>query len=405
MPSLEMPYLTAELPGVGGRIRERLEDFRVDEIPLYPAGGAGTHVYVTIRKRGIPTPEAVRRIAKYMGVRPDRIGFAGLKDARAVATQRLSIEHADPDKLQRYRDSQIEVLDVQRHSNKIRTGHLAGNRFGIHIRGIGADRAGQARAIIDVLRRRGVPNCFGPQRFGRRGETAELGRALVLDELDEFLAVYLGRPIEDDPPDCRRAREAFDAGDLDAAMDAWPRHYGAPRRALAAYRRSGRPGPVIATIDKRMRRLYVSAFQSEIFNDVLRRRIQTVDRVLQGDMAQKTDTGGIFTVEDTAAEQPRADAFEISPTGPIVGYRSGLAGGEPGRIEREAIAARGVAQEDFRRVGRLKAKGSRRPLRFAIRDCELTDGCDDGGEFLLLEFTAPSGCYATIVLREIMKAE
>ena len=152
-----------------------------------------------------------------------------------------------------------------------------------------------------------------------------------------------------------------------------------------------------------MKRLFVSAFQSRIFNDVMVGRLAMLDRLLDGDLAMKTDTEGVFVVRDAATEQARADRFEISPTGPVPGYRSSLAEGQPGLIERQAIAAHGISLEDFRRVGVLKVKGTRRPLRFALNQPRIEAGRDTRGEFLELEFAASSGCYATVVLGEIMK--
>jgi len=405
MPLPNWPYLTADLPGIGGRIKESLDDFRVDELPLYEPCGEGSHVYFRIAKAGVPTPVAVERIARYMGVRPTDIGLAGLKDAQATTTQMLSLEHADPVKLAAYRDAQVQVTWTGRHGNKLRPGHLAGNRFAVRIRGAGQAQLAAAQAVLEVLKRRGVPNYFGPQRFGARGETAELGAALVRGDLAEFLAVYLGRSAPADPPDCRAARDAFDAGYLDRALQLWPRHYGNERRALSAWKRSSRPGPAIAAIDKRMRRLFVSAFQSRIFNDALARRLGDIDKVWEGDLAEKADNGAIFAVADAAAEQPRAERFEISPTGPIVGFRGKLAEGPMGQIEREVLAATNINQDDFRRVGTLKVKGGRRSLRFAMGSPTLSAGRDGRGEFLELAFTAPSGCYATVALREIMKVD
>ncbi|MBN1555514.1 MAG: tRNA pseudouridine(13) synthase TruD [Phycisphaerae bacterium] len=397
------PFLTNDLPGVGGTIKRRVEDFRVDEIPLYDACGEGTHVYFRIEKRGIPTPVAVERLAHHMNVRAGDIGVAGLKDAQALTTQTLSLEHADPEKLIAYHDHQMRVLEVSRHGNKLRPGHLAGNRFAIKIRDVSADALDPARAILDVLTRRGVPNYFGPQRFGLRGDTADLGEAIVRDDLDEFIHIFLGRPNDADPPDCRAARDAFEVGAMDRALKRWPRHYADQRKALAAYKKKHNPRHALNAIDKRMKRLFVSAFQSAIFNDVLARRIDTLDVVLAGDLAQKTDTGGIFPVEDPAVEQPRAAAFEISPTGPLPGYRERLAGGEPGKIEQDVIAARCLDLESLNKLGPLKVKGARRALRFPLHEPNLSAGADEQGPYLELTFTAPSGCYATIAVEEICK--
>ena len=402
---MQLPYLTGEMPGIGGRIKENLEDFQVAEVPLYPFDGQGTHLLFLVRKAGIPTAAAVERIARHMGVRGDEIGLAGLKDAQAVTTQWMSLEHADEARLLAYRDSQVHILQATRHTNKLRPGHLAGNRFVIRIRGAGPERLPAAQAVLAVLARRGVPNFFGEQRFGLRGDTGELGRALMTDDLPEFVAMFLGRARPQDPPDCKAARDAFDAGFHHRAMDLWPRHYHDQRRALAAYRKKQRPVAAVSAIDKRMKRLFVSAFQSQIFNQVLVRRIDTLDQVLPGDLAVKHDSGGVFLVEDAQAEQPRAQRFEISPTGPIPGYRASLAQGAPGQIELDVLAAEGMKKDDFLRAGSLKIKGSRRPLRFQLLDPQLSPGADDRGEFLEMQFSAASGCYATVALREIMKAD
>src|SRR5574340_323289 len=111
-----------------------------------PAAGRGTHAYFRIRKIGIPTSVAVDRIARYMGVRPGDIGLAGMKDSQAIANQWLSLEYAHIDKLQRFRDANIRVIEATYHSNKLRIGHLAGNRFVIRIRGAGAAQLKGARS-------------------------------------------------------------------------------------------------------------------------------------------------------------------------------------------------------------------------------------------------------------------
>ena len=152
-----------------------------------------------------------------------------------------------------------------------------------------------------------------------------------------------------------------------------------------------------------MRRFFVSAFQSQLFNEVLAERIATIDQVMIGDLARKEDTHGVFAVEAAQIDQPRAAAFEISPTGPLVGYRSTLAAHMPGEIEQSAMTAHGITQEDFRRTGSLKVKGARRSLRARIESPELSAGSDKFGSYIEAIFALPSGCYATVVLREIMK--
>ncbi len=373
------------------------------EIPLYDACGEGSHVYFRIEKRGIPTPVAVARLGKYMGVRGSDIGVAGLKDAVGVTSQMMSLEHADAEKLAGYTDPQMQVVWTGLHTNKLRTGHLAGNVFNIKIRGVGQSQAAAGQATLDVLTRRGVPNYFGSQRFGARGDTAALGKALLCDELQEFVEIFLGRPMECDPPDCKAARDAFDVDTLDRALKRWPRHYADQRKALSAYKKKHRPGPAIGAIDKRMKRFYISAFQSAIFNDILAERIESLDSVMLGDFAQKIDGGGVFAIEDLQAEQLRAENFEISATGILPGSRSQLAGGQPGEIENRAIESHGVSLDSFGKIGSLKVKGTRRPLRYKLEQPTITPGCDAYGEFLELTFAASSGCYATVAVEEITK--
>lgn len=401
----QLPYLTADLPGIGGKIKQQPEDFSVDEIPLYPLSGEGTHVFFRVTKKGVPTPAAADRIARHMGVSVKSIGVAGLKDSNAVTTQWMSIEHADIHHLEQFSDPKVAVSGITRHTNKLKLGHLAGNRFGIKVRDIDAQALERAKQVMDILVLRGVPNFFGPQRFGLRGDTGQLGRALVMNKLDDFTRIFLGEPSPADPPDIREARKAFDAGDYDRAYDAWPGHYADQRKALRNFRKRHDPQSVVASVDWRLRRLFVSAFQSEVFNRVLEQRLHDIDRVQPGDLAQKTGTGGIFLVEDVQAEQPRCERFEISPTGPVPGYRCRLAEGEAGQIERQVMQAMEIENVEIRRVGKLEVRGARRALRFGLTEPELSQGTDEHGEFLSVAFAAPSGCYATIVLGEIMKVD
>ena len=399
----QVPWLTHALPGIGGVLKSVPEDFEVIEIPLYEPCGTGSHTYIRFRKRGIPTPVAVNRLAKGLGVHPKEVGVAGLKDAQAVTEQTVSIEHLDPRRVELFRDSAIEILQVSKHGNKLKTGHLKGNRFRIKVRQVHADALPRARAICEILLQRGVPNFFGEQRFGARGDSGRLGAALLAGDPKQFLDLYLGGPIATDPPECLRARQAYDSGNLEEALSLWPRHMRDPRVALSTLLK--RPAAkAVDAVDKRMRRLFVSAFQSELFNAILARRIQEIDRVQVGDLAQKTDTGGVFLVEDEAAEQPRAAAFAISPTGPIVGERCRMAAGVPGAIETEVLASYGIQDPTaLKRAGSVDLPGGRRALRYPAAELSVDSGSDEQGPYIEVSFIAPSGCYATVLLGEIMK--
>jgi tRNA pseudouridine13 synthase len=175
----QLPYLTPEFPGVGGVIKQRPEDFFVQELPLYEATGEGEHVYAEIQKVGIPTFAAVHQIAASLRVSSRDIGYAGMKDARAITRQTLSIWGTTPEAVMGLRIPGISVLSARRHVNKLRLGHLAGNRFAIKIREVDPAQVVKLKPVLDRIQAKGMPNYFGEQRFGRRDNNDQLGSALI----------------------------------------------------------------------------------------------------------------------------------------------------------------------------------------------------------------------------------
>jgi len=479
-------YLTEGLPGTGGRIKVHPADFVVTEIPLYEPCGQGDHVYLYVEKQGIGSLEAAERIARALGRTRADVGMAGLKDAQALTRQWMSLERTDIDRAARLRLPNVRILAAARHRNKLKIGHLAGNRFEVRIRGCGPDARNRAEAVLAVLAARGVPNRFDYQRFGRRGDNHLLGRALVLGRHKEFCDLFLGRPrAQFDSPRLVRARQLYDQGSWHEAVGLFA---GSPdhQRVLAALVRTRDPARAAAALPKQLARLLVGALQSDIFNAVLERRLDSLDRVEAGDMAyihpklpssgaagppmseqrgggaaaagppnasrggsagpptasaagpgaagqetrranseaaaappppsapgeytgggragdataERSPRGGaVFRVEDAQAEAPRAERFQISPSGPIVAHKVTLASGRPGEIERAVLAEKGIRPEDFHRVKFLRLRGDRRPLRVPIADAAVQPVGDD----ILVRFTLPSGAYATVVLAEITR--
>lgn len=403
-PFAALPYLTPDVPPISGAIKRRYEDFVVEEIPAYEPCGSGDHVFFTIEKTGLATMRAVNDIARALGVHTRDIGMAGLKDARAVTVQSLSVEHVAPEDVLPLRIPRIRILSAVRHRNKLKIGHLRGNRFRIRLREFDADRLGDLRHVIETLQSRGVPNYFGQQRFGSRGDTWEIGRAVLRHDHKSAVDLMLGRPGPHDTGDVLRARRLYDAGKYEQAAKAWPYGFRDNARACRAMAKSfGKHKRAFFAIDARLKKFFVSAYQSYLFNRCLAERIDRIDQVMNGDLAYKHDNGAVFMVTDAAAEAPRAAAFEISPTGPIFGVRMTRAEGEPGRIEQAALDAEGVTPDDFRAVRGMKVHGARRPLRFRVSDMALDEGADKHGPFVELRFTLAAGCYATMILREVCK--
>lgn len=306
--SSRMPYLTGHLPGIGGEIKVRPQHFEVEEIPLYEACGEGEHIYVCLARHNWNTRDLQQKLAILFGLREVDVGFAGLKDKQARVTQtfslclaRLDVEEA----AQKISASlPVEVLWTRRHRNKIKRGHLIGNRFRILVSRPDGDAVEKAAPIAAYLEEHGFANYYGEQRFGRRGDNAELGKDLL-----------------------------------------WGKKRYSPW----------------------LRRFLISAYQSALYNDWLSERIARgeFDRLILGDVAKKNDTGGMFEVEDLAKETPRFERREITYTGPVYGYRMYEAGGDALKFEQEILARAGASPSMFK-AG--KVWGSRRPARLFAKD-------------------------------------
>lgn len=314
------------------------EDFRVDEIPLFAPSGEGDHTYVHVEKTGRTTEEVVRALAQTAGVRPRDVGYAGRKDRFAVTTQWFSVPGLDPEDAPALALEGARVLAAVRHGHKLRTGQLVGNRFALVVRDVEPAVARSAASRLEAVAERGLPNRFGGQRFGRAGDNAELGRRVLDGEL--------------------------------------------------------------ALRDRRRARFLVSALQAAVFNDLLAVRRDAGRRLEAGDVAVVHESGGLFVVEDPALEQPRAERFEISATGPIFGTRVLAPGGEPAERERKALAARRVT------LGRplprgLRLRGARRPFR--VRPREASARVVAGR--LHLGFVLPAGSYASVLVEELLGPE
>jgi tRNA pseudouridine13 synthase len=404
-------YLTEDLPATGGRIKERPEDFLVEELPLYEPSGEGEHIYLLIEKRGISTLHMVRLLAGHFGVHARAIGYAGLKDKQAITRQVVSI-HVPGKKIEDFPSIQHErigVLWADYHANKLRVGHLKGNRFSIRVRGIDPSRAVVFKRALDRMAREGVPNRIGEQRFGNLANNHLIGLALLRRDHEAVIRLLLA-PDPAFPENLREARELFEKGELTAALDALPRAARTERSVLGALSRSASRGQAVRQIGPSERAFYITAFQSAIFNAVLDERLVAGSLGLlgPGDVAFKHENGALFDVDDEALGRGdlggRLAALEISPSGPMWGASMKRASGEVDRLEVAALEASGIGIDAL--AGRAGgAEGARRPLRVPLTDHDLEAGVDEHGPYVRCVFDLPRGAFATSVLREIMKPE
>lgn len=404
MSTAHLPRVLNDLQRPPGLLKADYTDFLVEEQPLYPASGTGSHTYFLLEKAGLTTRQAIHDVAAALGVHRGEIGFAGLKDARAVTRQWMSVEHVEPARLKELDLPRIIIREVTRHTNKLRLGHLRGNHFTIRVRQTEPDRLAELQDGLVTLTQRGVPNYFGPQRFGGRGDTWAIGRALLVNDIDAAMDLILGRPGPADHGGVRHARELYDGGHYQQAVRHWPGMFREQRRALQTLARTkGHKRRAFGTIDKRTRQFYVSAYQSYLFNAVAARRMEHgLDQLLNGDLAWLHRNGAVFHVPDAAAEQARATAFEISPTGPLYGPRMTMPTDQPAEMEAEVLAGDGLTMDHFAQA-KVRVAGGRRPLRFQPEDANIRLGADGRGAYLEFTFTLMRGCYATALLRELFE--
>jgi tRNA pseudouridine13 synthase len=335
------PLLTSSLPGIGGRIKSEPEDFEVEEIPAYQPSGQGEFLYLWIEKRSMGAEYFTRQVARRLDIPPGEVGTAGLKDRHAITRQLVSVPVSAEPRLAQLDGDGIRVLNVSRHGNKLKPGHLRGNRFRILVRGVSGDAAQQLPSLVKTIREQGLPNFYGSQRFGKDGETVRLGLDLV------------------------------------------------------AGRRTGRVSPFL-------RKLALSAVQSALFNHYVSCRLRdgVLRRVLPGDVMAKWPFGGMFVTQDVFAEQKRLEAREIIPAGPMFGRKMFAAAAEAAQREQAVLQEASLAPEAFHGFGKLLS-GTRRYTFVYVDD--LTASLETAG--IRASFTLPAGSYATILLRELMHGE
>ena len=339
-----LPYLTAHFPGIGGRLKVEPEDFVVDEIPSYEPSGTGEHLFLWIEKRDLPHDLLLQFLSKELGIPAQDIGVAGIKDRRAVTRQYVSVPTRLAGQIEQLASEQLRVLRAAPHGNKLRTGHLRGNRFRILVRDVTEDAEVRANEILNVLRESGFPNYYGDQRFGHEGQTLALGLDLL----------------------------------------------------------NGRKSPREIPYHKRkfLLRFALSSVQSDLFNKslVLRMQDRLLSTVLEGDVLEVNESGGKFIVEDVARESSRLDAGEVSVTGPMFGVKMLTPLAVAAERETKLLGESGLTLDDFGKYAQLLS-GARRAYLSRVPDlsCRRVSG---GMQF---DFTLPSGVYATTLLREFMK--
>ena len=411
---LGLDWYATGAPGTGGRLKKRNDDFRVDEHTGFPYGDEGKHAVLRVTLRGYETHEFARDLSSALGASRKRVSWAGTKDKKAVTTQVFTVADVSRDEVEDVSLEGATLEYIGRSHQSIALGDLVGNGFEVRLRD--TDAPGNADGVADELDAfGGVPNLFGSQRFGsRRPITHLVGERILADDFAGAIDAYLVESFDDEPERTREARERLaDDRDYAEALDYFPGYLGYERALLNAVVEGREPRDALEALPHNLRRMFVNAVQSRVFNLVLRERYRDgarFDRAYTGDVVCFAETHGDVRVPDTSSTQrvteSNVDAVNrhverrrAFVTAPLVGAETGFADGEQGERERRVLDALGVSRDDFDREDGYGSEGTRRAV---LVDPELSYGRD--GDDLTFDFFLPRGSYATVVLREFTKS-
>jgi len=390
---MNWPFLTDPGLKLSGQFKSKPEDFIVEEIPLYLPVGSGEHLYLFIEKIGITTDQLIQRVMKHLQISIKRIGYAGKKDKIGITRQWISISNVKKAEVEKLQVPGIKIIKMEFHKNKLRLGHLHGNRFQIIIRNVPGNSETITITILTRLATIGIPNYFGHQRFGMHGDNALIGSAILQSNWKEAFLLILGinSPIEKD--------NCFPDDMLHKMMNSnISNNSRSAAQVLLKYK--GKLEEAGKRLPKHITLFYLNALQSYWFNASLVRRLPDINKIWRGDLAYLHKNGAVFKVEDESAEQRRVDKFEISPSGPLWGHKMILPNERELLLEKEVLQEVGVEPLQLNHsMQRLRLEGQRRSYRVPLMNYSFKQENTD----LFLKFDLPSGSYATSVVRELMK--
>ncbi len=401
--------------GTDGIIRESNEDFYVEEVPLTLPSGEGPNTWIQIEKNGRTTLDVVLDMAKSLHISRKRTGFAGMKDRSAITRQWLCISNITPEELPDFNETlhNVKVLDIQKNQKKLRMGQLKGNKFKINIKNTNNPSEDKeiAEEVLESLKITGVPNFYGYQRFGEiRSTTHLVGKCLVEDNIKKAVDTYIGNPNDKEHNQPYEARKLYDEGKLEESYNLMPKSMRYEKSMLKVLiQAKDKHGEIrekdyihaIESLPKPLKRMFVNAYESYLFNKIINERSKIgINKYYPGDIIIDSEEHWVHEIDENTI-QDDIDNFTVNPTAPLLGSKVPIAEGKEGEIEQRVMDEENITKKDFEcpKTPKLGSHGIRRSIRFKIEDTHVEE-IDNG---IRVEFFIPRGCYATSVLREIMK--
>lgn len=418
---------STDTDGLGGQLRQEVEDFIVKEITNREEGQEGKYLILELVKRDWDTHHFTRTLAKILKISQKRISVAGTKDKRALTTQKISIFDIDASEIEKIHLKDIELKVLGRSRKPVELGDLWGNDFIITIRNIArsTEETGKLleKTTNEIVAQGGVPNFFGIQRFGSvRPVTHLVGKAIVEGDFEKAAMLYIAEPFPYEPEETKQARQFVkETRNFKEGLKIYPLRLGHERAMMNHL--IANPDDfagAFLVLPKNLYRIFVHGYQSYIYNTILCRRIEKglpLNQAVEGDIVCFKNEFGLpdssktekVTAETVNAMNNLIKRKRAFITAPLPGYDTEFASGVPGEIEQAVLEELKVPLQGFNieEIPEMSSKGARREIllqvepKFEVNEDELNPGKSKA----VLEFMLPKGSYATTVLREYMKVD
>ncbi|MEM2995081.1 MAG: tRNA pseudouridine(13) synthase TruD [Candidatus Bathyarchaeia archaeon] len=436
-------YATKSL-GIGGVIRQFADDFVVEEIlvdgskaeinpvetecrVLRSASVENRFLLCVLVKRNWDIFLALRAVAERLGLNPEKIDVAGIKDAKALTAQHITIEGATVETVKKVNVKDIEIRPLGYCRERLSPYYLFGNSFQITIRAISHSKSAIKKRITRTVRELetlgGMPNFFGHQRFGlTRPITHLVGKALVQGNLKKAVMLFLAKPSPHENPKSRQARrQLWKTQNFKQALKNFPKQLRYERLMLKHL--TQKPEDFAGAFKKlpdKLQRLFPQAYQSYLFNKFLSKRLANgipLNRVEVGDYVVNVQRNGLpmpsmRRIVQTETLKEINEAIKAGKTRlalPLIGFRQKPSQGVQGEIEKQILAEEGITPENFKIpfMPEISSKGELRTALAPIGNFQLKEVSDDEANSnknkAKISFTLHRGSYATVLLREIIK--